>query len=88
LWCIGCFDDICKYSFVHSAFNSQPPFIVSTCNRLGLAGHGEDAVQFVEGPLLQIESEHPYKHNTNEYTTVQVKHTLFGAFVLVQFSSA
>jgi len=39
---------------------------------LGLAGHGEDAVQFVEGPLLQIESEHPYKHNTNEYTTVQV----------------
>jgi len=55
---------------------------------LGLAGHGEDAVQFVEGPLLQIESEHPYKHNTNEYTTVQVKHTLFGAFVLVQFSSA
>ncbi|KAJ1421548.1 hypothetical protein B484DRAFT_121142 [Ochromonadaceae sp. CCMP2298] len=25
-----------------------------------------------EGPMLQIESEHPYRHNTNEYTTVSV----------------
>jgi hypothetical protein len=29
-------------------------------------------VIFEEGPLLQIESEHPYRHNTSEYTTVQV----------------
>ena len=44
-------------------------------NSLGLAGQDGEAVQFVEGPLLQIESEHPYKHNTNEYTTVQVTMT-------------
>jgi hypothetical protein len=25
-----------------------------------------------EGPMLVIESEHPYRHNTNEFTTVQV----------------
>lgn len=39
---------------------------------LGLAADGSGEVQFEEGPLLQIESEHPYRHNTNEYTTVQV----------------
>jgi hypothetical protein len=31
---------------------------------------GEPLVE--EGPMLQIESEHPYRHNTNEYTTVCV----------------
>lgn len=25
-----------------------------------------------EGPMLVIESDHPYQHNTNEYTTVQI----------------
>jgi hypothetical protein len=40
---------------------------------LGLASSADaDSVHFEEGPLLQIESEHPYRHNTNEYTTVQV----------------
>jgi hypothetical protein len=39
---------------------------------LGLASGSAEEVQFEEGPLLQIESEHPYRHNTNEYTTVQV----------------
>jgi hypothetical protein len=28
--------------------------------------------ELFEGPVLVIESEHPYKHNINEYTTVQV----------------
>lgn len=28
--------------------------------------------QYEEGPMLQIESEHPYRNNTNEYTTVSV----------------
>lgn len=27
---------------------------------------------YEEGPVLQIESEHPYRHNTNEFTTVQI----------------
>lgn len=30
------------------------------------------AAQFEQGPLLQIESEHPYRHNMNEYTTVSI----------------
>ena len=28
--------------------------------------------QYYEGPPLIIESEHPYRHNTNEYTTVAI----------------
>ena len=36
------------------------------------AGAGGGAWQYEEGPMLQVESEHPYRHNTNEYTTVQV----------------
>lgn len=27
---------------------------------------------YYEGPMLIIESEHPYRHNTNEYTTVAI----------------
>lgn len=49
------------------------PLGVSLGLGLGLSNSIEgDPVQFEEGPLLQIESEHPYRHNTNEYTTVQV----------------
>jgi hypothetical protein len=32
---------------------------------------GADA-RYEEGPMLVIESEHPYRNNTNEFTTVQV----------------
>ena len=28
--------------------------------------------ELVEGPALVLESEHPYSHNRNEYTTVGV----------------
>lgn len=31
-----------------------------------------DSAELYEGPTLIIESEHPYRHNTSEYTTVQV----------------
>ncbi len=30
------------------------------------------APQYVEGPMLLVESEHPYRHNTNEFTTVAI----------------
>jgi hypothetical protein len=33
---------------------------------------GDDA-RFEDGPMLVIESEHPYRNNTNEYTTVHVQ---------------
>jgi hypothetical protein len=35
------------------------------------ADTGNDA-RYEEGPMLVIESEHPYRHNTNEFTTVLV----------------
>jgi len=38
----------------------------------GVDGDDEDSWNLEEGPMLQIESEHPYRHNTNEYTTVSV----------------
>lgn len=32
-----------------------------------------DEARFEDGPMLVIESEHPYRNNTNEFTTVQVQ---------------
>jgi hypothetical protein len=32
----------------------------------------QDPTSYAEGPMLAIESEHPYKHNCNEFTTVAI----------------
>jgi hypothetical protein len=51
--------------------SGQTP-LSSTNRTTGSFFAADEASEYFEGPMLLVESEHPYRHNTNEYTTVQI----------------
>ncbi len=62
------------YSYIGGSFANSLSLHRTNRNAAALpfTQEGGSDGRYEEGPMLVIESEHPYRHNCHEFTTVQV----------------